>query len=81
MHNGLFTSLEQVVRFYATRDTSPEHWYPAGGKLDDLPPPYRKNANTEPPFCAAAPCEPALTDAEIADLVAFLKTLDDGYRP
>lgn len=80
MHNGAFTSLEQVVRFYATRDSNPERWYPAGAKLDDLPPQHRRNVNTEPPFCAAR-CEPVLTDAEISDLVAFLRTLDDGYRP
>ena len=80
MHNGVFTSLEQVVRFYATRDSNPERWYPGGAKLDDLPPRHHKNVNTEPPFCAAR-CEPALTDPEISDLVAFLKTLDDGYRP
>jgi cytochrome c peroxidase len=80
MHNGVFTSLEQVVRFYATRDSSPERWYPAGATLDDLPPLYHRNVNTEPPFCAAR-CAPALSDAEIADVVAFLKTLDDGYRP
>jgi cytochrome c peroxidase len=80
MHNGVFTSLEQVVRFYATRDSNPERWYPGGAKQGDLPPQHRKNVNIEPPFCAER-CKPALTDAEIADLVAFLKTLDDGYRP
>jgi len=80
MHNGVFTSLEQVVQFYATRDSNPERWYPGGAKLDDLPPRHHKNVNTDPPFCAAR-CKPALTDAEIADLVAFLKTRDDGYRP
>jgi cytochrome c peroxidase len=30
-HNGVFHSLEQVVRFYNTRDTHPEYWYPASG--------------------------------------------------
>jgi cytochrome c peroxidase len=30
-HNGVMTSLEQVVRFYNTRDTNPEIWYPTVG--------------------------------------------------
>lgn len=32
-HNGIMHSLEQVLRFYNTRDTRPELWYPnVGGK-------------------------------------------------
>ncbi|MEI9937370.1 MAG: cytochrome c peroxidase [Pseudomonadota bacterium] len=32
-HNGVLHSLEQVLRFYNTRDTRPELWYPTvGGK-------------------------------------------------
>jgi cytochrome c peroxidase len=30
-HNGVMHSLEQAVRFYATRDTRPELWYPTVG--------------------------------------------------
>ena len=30
-HNGVITSLEQAVRFYNTRDTNPEIWYPTVG--------------------------------------------------
>ena len=30
-HNGVIHSLEQAVRFYATRDTRPELWYPTAG--------------------------------------------------
>lgn len=30
-HNGVMHSLEQVVRFYNTRDTMPEIWYPTVG--------------------------------------------------
>ena len=30
-HNGVMRSLEQAVRFYATRDTMPELWYPTAG--------------------------------------------------
>jgi cytochrome c peroxidase len=85
-HNGSFTSLTQAVRFYATRDVAPELWYPrdpAGhvAKFDDLPEPYRKNVNMDPPFGGHPGQRPALDDAEIADIVAFLGTLTDGYRP
>lgn len=30
-HNGVIHSLEQAVRFYNTRDTRPELWYPTSG--------------------------------------------------
>ena len=30
-HNGVMHSLEQVIRFYNTRDTMPELWYPTVG--------------------------------------------------
>jgi cytochrome c peroxidase len=30
-HNGVMHSLEQVIRFYNTRDTQPELWYPTTG--------------------------------------------------
>jgi len=32
-HNGVMTSLEQVIRFYNTRDTNPEIWYPTLGGI------------------------------------------------
>ena len=76
MHNGVFTSLAQVVRFYATRDTDPARWYP-GGVSDDLPARYRGNLEETPPFGRARGGRPALTEQEIADVVAFLGTLTD----
>ncbi|HVT54165.1 MAG TPA: cytochrome-c peroxidase [Dongiaceae bacterium] len=86
MHNGYFHSLRKVVEFYATRDTSPEKWYPhrANGSIDiydDLPEAYRANLNTDPPFGGKPGDKPALDDREIDDIVAFLGTLTDGYRP
>lgn len=37
-HNGVMHSLEQVIRFYNTRDTHPEIWYPTiGGKAKATP--------------------------------------------
>ncbi len=85
-HNGSFHDLEQVVRFYAQRDTNPGKWYPrgTGGRVeayDDLPPKLRDNVNREPPFGGKPGGKPALDEAEIRDIVAFLRTLDDGYRP
>jgi cytochrome c peroxidase len=84
-HNGSFTSLERVVRFYAERDAFPERFYPRGpgGKprvFDDLPAQDQANVDREPPFGRKRGDGPALTDAEIADVVAFLGTLTDGYR-
>jgi cytochrome c peroxidase len=73
MHNGAFTSLDEVVRFYATRDSDPARWYPRGVP-DDLPAAYRANLEEKPPFGRR---KAALTDAEIADVVAFLGTLTD----
>ncbi len=82
-HNGVIRSLDEAVRFYATRDTDPRHWYSrdARGKLlryDDLPSRYHGNVNTEPPFGRRAGSPPALNDAEIGDIVAFLMTLTDA---
>lgn len=77
-HNGSFSSLEAVVRFYATRDTAPQRWY-AGRKFDDQPPGLEANVNREAPFGGQPGGKPALTEREIADIVAFLHTLTDGY--
>ena len=85
-HNGVFDDLTQVVRFYVQRDTNPEKWYPrkANGKVDkfdDLPAAYQANINFEPPFDRKPGDKPALNEAEIRDVVAFLKTLTDGWQP
>ncbi|MBV8657365.1 MAG: c-type cytochrome [Burkholderiales bacterium] len=86
-HNGTFTSLADVVRFYVERETHPENWYPrdAHGKVvkyDDLPAAHRANIDiVDAPFDRKAGETPALTSAEIDDIVAFMKTLTDGYRP
>jgi cytochrome c peroxidase len=86
-HNGVFTNLTDVVRFYVTRDTNPEHWYPVNAdgtveKFNDVPPGLRKNVNTaESPYNRQPGMAPALNETEIADLVQFLGTLTDGYQP
>lgn len=85
-HNGVFHTLREAVAFYATRDTNPEQWYPRNPdgsirKYDDLPAQYQENINTDPPFDRRLGDPPALSDSEIDDIVAFLQTLTDGYRP
>jgi cytochrome c peroxidase len=79
LHNGVFTKLREVVAFYATRDTQPEHWYPkARQKFDDLPYAYHKNVNvSEVPYDRKAGETPRLDDSEIDAIVAFLETLTD----
>jgi len=85
-HNGVFHRLADVVRFYAERDTQPQKWYSrsANGltvKFDDLPPEYRGNVDTDAPFDRRAGDAPALSEDDIRDIVAFLHTLTDGFRP
>jgi cytochrome c peroxidase len=83
-HNGVYTRLEDAVRFYALRDTAPQRIYgrDAGGRerrFDDLPQKYQGHVNKDVPFGGKPGDKPSLTEAEIADVVAFLKTLTDGY--
>jgi cytochrome c peroxidase len=81
MHNGAFTSLRDVVAFYATRSTSPKRWYPRA-KYDDLPAKYREYVNDlARPYNRTEGEAPALDDAEIDALVAFLQTLTDAQYP
>jgi len=78
MHNGVFSSLRDVVSFYATRDSNPQRWYGPSGVPNDLPLAYQPNiVRDRVPFNRAANAGPALTDKEIDDVVAFLKTLSD----
>ncbi|WP_428503354.1 cytochrome-c peroxidase [Roseateles sp.] len=78
-HNGTFNSLEQVLRFYATRDTDPAQWYPTvAGQVqlyDDLPLALQANVERNAPFGPRR----TMSDADIADILCFLRTLSDGY--
>jgi cytochrome c peroxidase len=86
-HNGRFKTLKDTLSFYVQRDTNPEKFYPLAAdgtvkKFDDLPPGYHVNVNTsEAPYNRQPGDAPALSDAEIDDVIAFLKTLTDGYTP
>lgn len=88
MHNGVFRDLADAVRFYAERETRSSKWYPAkaGGKVDrydDLPQDLRGNVDViDAPMDRKAGDKPALTEADVQDIVAFLRTLtDDDARP
>jgi cytochrome c peroxidase len=83
-HNGRFRTLDEVLHFYAERDTNPGKWFRRGSngrfEPDDLPARYRANIDrADVPFTRRPGQKPLLDDAEIADLIAFLRTLDDGY--
>ena len=73
MHNGVFKDLREVVRFYAGRNTSTVS--------NDLPAAYQANVErTKAPFNRLASDGLALTEAEVGDIVAFLRTLSDGFQ-
>ncbi|MGA9854304.1 MAG: cytochrome c peroxidase [Gammaproteobacteria bacterium] len=84
-HNGVFHSLTQVLDWYVNRDLQPAHFYPRDSagqviKYDDIPGPYRSNVDTaDAPFNRHPGEPPALNKPEIDDVIAFLKTLTDGY--
>lgn len=85
-HNGQIKSLKDALRFYNTRDTNPELWYPTVNgvvqKFNDLPAIYRNNIDTQVPLDGrAAGSQPPMSDQDLADLEAFLNTLTDGYQP
>jgi cytochrome c peroxidase len=72
--NGYFKSLKEIVHFYNTRDTLPH--CPAGSAGERVTcwptPEVPRNLNTN---C----CDLGLSDRQENDVVAFLRTLTDGY--
>lgn len=83
-HNGSMSSLRDAVAFYARRDLAPEKVYAkaADGAVrpyDDLPAKYWDNLHRDAPLDRKPGEAPALSEAEIDDVVAFLGTLTDGY--
>ena len=75
-----------MLAFYVQRDTQPEKFYPLAAdgsvrQFDDLPRAYRANVNTSDAPDNRQPGDtPALSDAEIDDVIAFLATLTDSIR-
>jgi len=86
-HNGVFHTLQQVLDFYNFRDTNPEKIYPRAAdgtvqKFNDIPVQYQANVDvSDPPFNRHLGETPAMTVQDEADIIAFLKTLNDGYKP
>jgi cytochrome c peroxidase len=79
-HNGYFKSLEGIVHFYNTRDvldTCPGDYTEAQALAADCwpAPEVAENVNT------AELGDLGLTPEEEAALVAFLRTLSDGFEP
>jgi cytochrome c peroxidase len=74
-HNGVFTSLAQVLSWYNTRDTNPAAWYPSQGgvvqKFNDLPTSYKPNVSGN------ATLTQAIQQAQSADQQA----LEEGLAP
>jgi cytochrome c peroxidase len=85
-HNGVFSTLKQVLDFYDFRDTEPQKIYPheADGtvqKFNDLPQAYRANVDiTDPPFDRKPGDAPAMTVQDEDDIIVFLDALVDGYK-
>jgi hypothetical protein len=49
--------------------------------FDDLPAEYQANIDYEPPFGRRPGQPPALSDQSVSGIVAFLRTLTDGFEP
>ncbi|HVZ70752.1 MAG TPA: cytochrome c peroxidase [Polyangia bacterium] len=82
-HNGKMKSLREVLNFYNTRDTQPELWYPTvngvAQKFDDLPAAYRGNIDGQAPLDGRpVGSKPAMSEQDLDDLEAFLRTLTDA---
>ncbi|RJR35398.1 MAG: cytochrome-c peroxidase [Deltaproteobacteria bacterium] len=71
-HNGVFKTLREVVMFNNTRDVPAANWPPP-----EVPENVHRHMPMEPGFFGML----GLTDQEVSDIVAFLKTLTDGYLP
>ncbi len=66
MHNGVLKSLKEVVHFYNTRDIEAANW---------PEPEFPENMNTR------RVGRLRLTNAEEDAIVAFMRTLSDGWKP
>jgi cytochrome c peroxidase len=86
-HNGVYRSLDQVLTFYNLRDLQPGKIYPRDtrgrvAQYDDLPENYHANIDkADAPFGRKPGDALPMTDADMKDIIAFLQTLNDGYRP
>ena len=75
-HNGYFKSLKEIVHFYNTRDKLPHCQQGAPGEKVTCWPPPEVPQNVDTTIGNLG-----LTNEQEDQLVAFLKTLTDGYKP
>jgi cytochrome c peroxidase len=71
-HNGVFKTLKEVVMFNNTRDVPGAGW-PA--------PEVAQNVHRHMPPMPRTFGQLGLTDQQVDDIVVFLNTLTDGYKP
>ena len=76
MHNGYFKSLKEVVHFYNTRDVLPKCEAGAPGEKVTCWPAPEDSTNLNKKQLGNL----QLTDQQEQTIVAFLKTLTDGYK-
>jgi cytochrome c peroxidase len=81
MHNGYFKTLRGVVDFYNSRDIKPACKNPLTTEAQALADGCWPAAEVAENVNHAELGDLGLTDREVDDLVAFLRTLTDGYRP
>jgi cytochrome c peroxidase len=74
-HNGYFKSLKEIVHFYNTRDKLPHCQQGAPGEKVTCWPPPEVQQNMDKTIGSLG-----LTNEQEDQLVAFLKTLTDGYK-
>ena len=76
MHNGYFKSLKEIVHFYNTRDKLPRCQHGAPGETTTCWPAPEFPQNMDTTIGSLG-----LIDEQEDQIVAFLKTLTDGYKP
>ena len=85
-HNGRYHRLEDVLAFYVLRDARPDSVYPRGPggrarRFDDLPAADTANVDrADRPFGTPPGAASPLSARDRRDIIAFLRTLTDGYR-
>lgn len=80
-HNGYFKSLKGIVHFYNTRDIKPVCANPFTREADALAQGCWPVAEVQANVNDTELGNLGLTDAEENAILAFLKTLSDGYVP
>jgi cytochrome c peroxidase len=86
-HNGVYHTLAGVLDFYNLRDVQPARVYPRdrSGRIrryDDLPAADVANIDrSDAPLNRTVGEKPTMTPAQERDIIAFLRTLTDGYTP